>query len=163
MKPEILENCIRKDIDAGYAPFLIVGTAGTTGAGAIDPLPELARIARRFELWFHVDAAYGGAAVLQPELKPHLKRIEAADSITFDAHKWLSVPMGTSMLLTRHTDVLSRSFGMTAEYMPKEGKKLATTDPFTHSIQWSRRSLGIRLFLPWLIFGKQGFEKVIHR
>src|SRR5439155_146826 len=78
----------------GCAPFMVVGTAGTTGAGAIDPLPELARFCRSEDLWFHVDAAWGGAAIVSPRLKRHLAGIEAAHSITCDAHKWFSVPMG---------------------------------------------------------------------
>ena len=75
-------------------PFMVVGNGGTTAAGVIDPLVEIGRFCRGGGLWFHVDAAWGGAAVISPRLRHHLAGIEAADSITCDAHKWFSVPMG---------------------------------------------------------------------
>src|SRR5438552_10217159 len=88
-----LARRVEEDRRNGLAPLMVVGTAGTTAAGAIDPLTELARFCRSERLWFHVDAAWGGAAVLSPRLRGHLAGIDAADSITCDAHKWFSVPM----------------------------------------------------------------------
>ena len=85
---------LAEDRDRGFSRFLIAATAGTTNAGVIDPLKEIASVAREEKLWFHVDAAWGGAAAFVPELRPLLSGIEDADSITFDAHKFLSVPMG---------------------------------------------------------------------
>ena len=83
---------------------MVVGTAGTTGGGAIDPLPAIAEFCRDERLWFHVDAAWGGAAVFSPRLRSHLAGIEQADSITCDAHKWFSVPMGSGMFFCRHRE-----------------------------------------------------------
>jgi aromatic-L-amino-acid/L-tryptophan decarboxylase len=161
MDLEILKETIQKDVQDGYQPFLVIGTAGTTGTGAIDDLPEIRKIADDFGLWFHVDAAYGGAAVLHSDLKPYLSGISLSDSMTFDAHKWLSVTMGTSLFITRHREILSETFRITAEYMPKEAKDLEIVDPFTHSIQWSRRAYGIKLYLALMIFGWEGYEKTI--
>jgi glutamate/tyrosine decarboxylase-like PLP-dependent enzyme len=124
-----LRGMIEQDRGLGYEPFLVVGTAGTTSAGVVDPLVAIGDVARANRLWFHVDAAWGGAAVLVPELRPALEGIETADSITFDPHKWLSMPMGAGMFLTRHRDALGRIFSVSTAYMPKETERLAVVDP----------------------------------
>jgi aromatic-L-amino-acid/L-tryptophan decarboxylase len=161
MRPDALHDAIERDRAAGHAPFLVVATAGTTGAGAIDPIPEIARIAQESGAWFHVDAAWGGAAALVPELRPLLDGIESADSITFDAHKFLSVSMGAGMFLTRHPLILSRCFGTHTAYMPKEGERFEATDPFSHSLQWSRRFTGLKLFLSLAVAGWDGYTATI--
>jgi glutamate/tyrosine decarboxylase-like PLP-dependent enzyme len=158
---DALREAITRDRANGDAPFLVVATAGTTGAGAIDPLREVAHLAQENGLWFHVDAAWGGAAALVPELRPLLDGIELADSITFDAHKWLSVSMGAGMFLTQHPDILSRCFATTTAYMPKEGERMQAIDPFTHSIQWSRRFIGLKLFLSLAVAGWEGYASTI--
>src|SRR5437763_5136401 len=135
MRPEALEAAIARDREQGCLPFLVVATAGTTNAGVIDPLPELAAIAREHGLWYHVDAAWGGAAAFVPELRPLLAGIDEADSITFDAHKWLSVPMGAGLYLTKHPDILDRTFRTHTSYMPREAAGLDVIDPHLHSMQ----------------------------
>lgn len=161
MRPDALRSALQRDRAQGLAPFLVIATAGTTGAGAIDPIPDIARIARDLNLWFHVDAAWGGAAALVPELRPLLNGTEHADSITFDAHKFLSVSMGAGLYLTRHPDILTRSFGTLTAYMPKEGERLQATDPFSHSMQWSRRFTGLKLFLSLAVAGWDGYAATI--
>jgi glutamate/tyrosine decarboxylase-like PLP-dependent enzyme len=161
MDPAALRSAIEHDRAAGRAPFLAVATAGTTGAGAIDPLPEIAGIAREHALWFHVDAAWGGAAALIPEMRSLLDGIEHADSITFDAHKWLSVSMGAGMFLTRHSDILTRAFSTATAYMPKEGDRMQAVDPYSHSLQWSRRFIGLKLFLSLAVAGWDGYAATI--
>ncbi len=94
-------------------------------------------------------------------MKKAIKGIELADSITFDAHKWFSVPMGAGIYLTKHQEILSRTFSIAADYMPKEGKELGIVDPFSHSIQWSRRFIGLKVYMSLLVAGWQGYEKVI--
>lgn len=145
-----------------YSPLMIVGTAGTTGTGTIDELNQLSSICKKNNIWFHVDAAYGGGAILSQELKHQLSGIEMSDSITFDAHKWMSVPMGTSIFLTTKNDILGQTFRITTEYMPKEADKLTVTEPFTHSIQWSRRFIGLKVYLSLLFYGWQGYEQTIN-
>ena len=103
-----LRRQVRQDRKDGWAPFMVVGTAGTTAAGVIDPLPEIAQLCHDEKLWFHADAAWGGAAILSPAVKEHLAGIEHADSITCDAHKWLSVS-GPSRSRPRPGVHLSRS------------------------------------------------------
>jgi glutamate/tyrosine decarboxylase-like PLP-dependent enzyme len=161
MDCDALRRMIQEDRKLGYEPFLIVGTAGTTGAGIVDPLTAISDAARANGLWFHVDAAWGGVAVLVPELRIALAGIESADSITFDPHKFLSMPMGAGMFLTRHRDILSRIFSVSTAYMPKEAERLAIVDPYIHSLQWSRRFIGLKLFLTLATTGWSGYAEVL--
>jgi glutamate/tyrosine decarboxylase-like PLP-dependent enzyme len=161
MIPAALESAIAQDRAAQLEPFLVVATAGTTNAGVIDPLASLAKIAARHRLWYHVDAAWGGAAALVPELSPLLDGIAAADSITFDAHKWLSVPMGAGIYLTRHIEILQRTFRTQTAYMPREAAGLDVVDPHLHTMQWSRRFTGLKVFLSLLVAGRAGYERAI--
>jgi glutamate/tyrosine decarboxylase-like PLP-dependent enzyme len=161
MDPGKLREFITKDRQEKFDPFMIVATAGTTGAGIIDDLVTLHDIAAEQKLWFHTDAAWGGAAILLPEGKEVLRGIERSDSITFDAHKWLSVPMGAGMFLTRHPEILSETCRITADYMPKEGAGLDFVDPYSHSMQWSRRFIGLKLFLTLACSGWKGYEDTI--
>ena len=161
MRVEDLRTMIAADRAAGLAPFLIVGTVGTTGAGAIDPLVELAEVAREQSIWFHADAAWGGAAALVPELRPALAGLELADSITFDSHKWMSVPMGAGMFITRHRQALTHAFAIDTSYMPKEARHLGAVDPFMHSLQWSRRHIGLKLFLSLAVAGWDGYAAAL--
>jgi len=139
---------------------MISATAGTTAAGVIDPLPELARYSKSENLWFHVDAAWGGAAILSPRLRDFLAGIEAADSITCDAHKWFSVPMGAGMFFCRHPDAVRQAFRADSYFMPAKTDG-AVDDPYTTSIQWSRRFIGLKLFLALAEMGEAGYAEMI--
>lgn len=161
MDTNALAKAIEKDRSGDAEPFMVVGTAGTTGTGAIDDLATLSDIARKNNLWHHVDAAYGGAAILHEGLKPNLRGIGNSDSITFDAHKWLSVPMATSMFITRHRQVLAETFGQGTQYMPRDAEGLEIVDPYAHSIQWSRRFNGLKVYLSLAIYGWEGYGEVI--
>jgi aromatic-L-amino-acid decarboxylase len=155
-----LARRVAEDRKGGFAPLMVVGTAGTTGAGTIDPLPELARFCRSQGLWFHVDAAWGGAAIISPLLRGHLAGIDAADSITCDAHKWFSVPMAAGMFFCRHPDAVAEAFRADTSYMP--GKTAGPVrDPYTTSVQWSRRFIGLKLFLALAQHGESGYIEMI--
>ena len=98
-----LRRQVCQDREDGWAAFLVVGTARLLAAGVIDPLPDIAQFCREESLWFHADAAWGGAAILSPALKENLAGIEQADSITCDAHQVVfEVPMACSMFFCRH-------------------------------------------------------------
>ncbi|HEV8577570.1 MAG TPA: pyridoxal-dependent decarboxylase [Thermoanaerobaculia bacterium] len=162
MIPEDLAARIREDREGGLSPFLVVATLGSTSAGVVDPVAELAQVAEEEGgLWLHLDAAWGGAAALVPELRPVIEGAARASSITFDAHKWLSVPMGAGMYFTRHAGILERTFRVAAGYMPREGVSLPVADPYAHSMQWSRRFIGLKLFLSLAVAGWQGYEEAI--
>jgi aromatic-L-amino-acid decarboxylase len=160
MNLEDLERQVTEDRKNGLAPFMVVGTGGTTAAGVIDPLLEIAHFCRDQGLWFHADAAWGGSAVISPNLKQYLSGIEAADSITCDAHKWLSVPMGCGMFFCRHPETVAQAFRADVSYMP--GKKVGpVSDPFTTTAQWSRRFIGLKLFLALAERGESGYAEMI--
>jgi glutamate/tyrosine decarboxylase-like PLP-dependent enzyme len=159
-----LTTCIAEDLENGLLPFMVIGTAGTTAAGIIDPLAEIAQICKSQNLWFHADAAYGGGAAVSPNLRHHLDGIEAADSITCDAHKWLSVPMGCGMFFCRHRDSVAQAFRSDVTYMPaKFAREDASTtfNPLTHSAQWSRRFIGLKLFMALAQHGETGYATML--
>jgi glutamate/tyrosine decarboxylase-like PLP-dependent enzyme len=155
-----LARRVAEDRRSGLAPLMVVGTAGTTGAGAIDPLPQLAEFCRSERLWFHVDAAWGGAAIVSPRLRRYLAGIDAADSITCDAHKWFSVPMGAGMFFCRHPQAVDEAFRVETSYMPA-GSGSSARDPYTSSMQWSRRFIGLKLFLSLAERGESGYAAMI--
>ena len=161
MRVDDLAAKIAQDRGKGFAPFLVAATAGTTNAGVIDPLAPIGDVSRGENLWFHVDAAWGGAAMFIDELRPLFEGIERSDSITFDTHKWLSVPMGGGLYLTRHQDILRRTFQTKTGYMPPDAAQQSAVDPYTHSIQWSRRFIGLKVFLSLAVAGWDGYGAVI--
>ncbi len=160
MIPEDLRTRIREDREAGLSPFLAVATLGSTSAGVLDPVAELAQVADEEGVWLHADAAWGGAAALAPELKPLVEGISRASSITFDAHKFLSVPMGAGLFLTRHPGILERTFKVSASYMPRQAAS-GPADPYAHSMQWSRRFIGLKVFLSLAVAGWEGYAEAI--
>lgn len=157
-----LQTRIVEDRRKGRLPFMVVATAGTTNAGLIDPVGRIADVAQSEGIWLHADAAWGGAAVLCPELKPALDGIERADSITFDAHKWLSVPMGAGMFLTRHVDLPRKTFAIATDYMPVTADR-DVIEPHLTTMQWSRRFIGLKVFMSLLVAGWKGYEETIRR
>jgi glutamate/tyrosine decarboxylase-like PLP-dependent enzyme len=159
-----LRCCVEADRKIGLLPFMVIGTAGTTAAGIIDPLPEIARFCKEEGLWFHADAAYGGSAVVSPNLRRWLAGIEAADSITCDAHKWLSVPMGCGMFFCRHRESVAQAFRSDVTYMPAKPaceEASDTFNPLTHSAQWSRRFIGLKLFMALAQYGEAGYAEML--
>ena len=160
LRPAQVAAAIAADRAQGRLPVMLVGTVGTSAAGAIDPLDELATIAEREGVWFHADAAYGGFAALLPDLRPLLRGLERADSVAFDAHKMMSVSMGAGMFITRHPGVLSKAFSFSTNYMPIDRGDVID-DPYETSMQWSRRFIGLKLFLSLLVAGWDGYRDVI--
>jgi glutamate/tyrosine decarboxylase-like PLP-dependent enzyme len=160
MDPEALLKAIADDRAAGAVPVMIVATAGTTGAGMIDPLHTCADIAKQQALWLHIDAAWGGAALASNRLRGLLDGIERADSITIDAHKWLATTMGCAIFISRRADLLSEAFHASTSFMPSS---ISAVDPYLNSVQWSRRFLGLRLFLALATAGWEGLGAHVER
>jgi aromatic-L-amino-acid decarboxylase len=160
MDAQALASAILADQAQGCVPIMIAATAGTTNAGMIDPLSACAEIARRLGIWYHVDAAWGGAAIASPQLRPLLLGIEEADSITIDGHKWLATTMGCGMFITQRTDALESAFHVASDFMPSN---IPNRDPYVTSIQWSRRFLGLRLFLSLATVGWEGYAAHVER
>jgi glutamate/tyrosine decarboxylase-like PLP-dependent enzyme len=160
LDPAALAAALAADRAAGAVPVMICATAGTTNAGMIDPLAECAALAREFGLWFHIDAAWGGALIASDKLKGALAGIETADSLTIDAHKWFAATMGCGMFLTRSPELLSAAFQVSTGYMPSNQ---AGRDPYVTTLQWSRRFLGLRLFLSLAAAGWEGYAWHVER
>jgi aromatic-L-amino-acid decarboxylase len=149
-----LEDRIERDRREGGRPFAVVATVGTTGTGAIDPLAPIADLCRRHHLWLHVDACYGGAAMLLEELRERFEGIERADSIAVDPHKWFFIPITAALLLTRSESFDRDTFtaGDTS-YIPQQGG----IDPFTRGLPTSRRSSGLTV---WMALRAHGLSAV---
>jgi glutamate/tyrosine decarboxylase-like PLP-dependent enzyme len=160
MDPTALEHSIRSDVAQGGIPVMIVATAGTTNAGMIDPLPECATISRQHGLWYHVDAAWGGALIASEQRRNELIGLQLADSATIDAHKWFATTMGCGMFITPHAPMLSSVFHVSADFMPSS---IEGVDPYLTSVQWSRRFSGLRLFLALAAAGWKGYEAHVEK
>jgi glutamate/tyrosine decarboxylase-like PLP-dependent enzyme len=160
MRPQALAAALASDRAAGIVPVMISATAGTTGGGMIDPLVPCADLARAQGLWYHVDAAWGGAALCSPRLRTLLDGIERADSLTIDAHKWFATTMGCGMFITRFPAVQSEAFRVATDFMPST---VSALDPYLNSVQWSRRFMGLRLFLSLAAAGWQGYAQHVER
>lgn len=142
-------------------PILVVATAGTTAHGSIDDLPGIARVGRNHGAHVHVDAAWAGGALLNPQSRHLFGGIDEADSVTVDPHKWLAVPMGAGLFLSRSWLGLHRAFEVTSGYMPSVSAE--HQDPYRHSVQWSRRFIGAKLFASLAAMGLPGYQRMIAR
>ncbi|HWG32549.1 MAG TPA: pyridoxal-dependent decarboxylase [Gemmatimonadaceae bacterium] len=155
-----LATMIADDKARGNVPVLIVATLGTTNAGMVDPIHACADLAAEHRLWLHADAAWGGAVIASDRYRIVLSGIERADSVTIDAHKWFATTMGCGMFMTRHPAVLSAAFQVSTGFMPSNS---ATVDPYVTTAQWSRRFLGVRLFLSLAAAGWCGYAQHVER
>ncbi len=160
MDAAALAETVRQDRLRGIVPVLISPTAGTTGAGMVDPLEACSEVAREDGVWYHVDAAWGGAALCSERLRSELAGIERADSITIDAHKWFATTMGCGMFITRYPKVLNDAFHVGADFMPSTASGI---DPYLNTVQWSRRFLGLRLFVSLATAGWSGYARHVER
>jgi aromatic-L-amino-acid decarboxylase len=156
---------IEADLKEGRRPFCIVGVAGTTSTGVIDPLPELAALAREHDCWFHVDAAYGGALAFSDKHRTKLHGIELGDSVTFDPHKWMFVPFSCGTTLVRDGgQVLRDSFDMSPEYLSEDrGFSDAEYDFFRYGQMGTRRFNSLKLWMCFKYMGREGYRETTER
>jgi len=160
-----LEKTIEADRRAGFAPFLLVGTAGTVDTGAIDDLNALADVSRREQLWLHVDGACGALAVLAPDLAPRLKGIERADSLAFDFHKWGQVPYDAGFILVRDGLLHREAFATSAAYLRREERGLAggSAWPCDFGPDLSRGFRALKAWFTLQVYGADALGAVISR
>lgn len=156
-----LRRLIEKDKDQGRRPFLLVGNAGTVSTGAVDPLPELAAVAREHGLWFHVDGAYGAFAVLAPEAPKDLEALREADSVAVDPHKWLYAPMEAGCALVRHPGALADAFGYSPPYYRFTGEEEPRTNYYELGMQNSRGFRALKVWLGLRQAGRIGYRQMI--
>jgi len=162
LDPQILEQTIEADLARGNKPFCVVATTGTTNTGAVDDLIAIAEICRRYDLWLHVDGAYGGSVIFSNQHRDLLRGIEHADSITIDPHKWMAMPLAAGVILTRHPEMLERAFAVAAPYMPKAAESKGL-DNSRISTQWTRRMNSLKLWLTLRVHGRKAYEEHIDR
>lgn len=151
MQTKVLSELIEADVKAGLTPLCVVGSAGTTNTGAVDPLNEIADIAAKNKMWFHVDGAYGALFVLSERVRPLLVGMERADSIVFDLHKALALSYGTGCLLVREKQDMRFKYPGAKTYMPpeiEEGGYNLRVDFAEISPELSRDYRGLRVWLP---------------
>ncbi len=160
MSPDALKLAIRADLDKGLNPCCVVATLGTTGCTAIDPLREIALICREFNLWLHVDAAYGGTALLLPEYRWMIEGIEIADSLVFNPHKWMFTNFDCSAYFVKDKEALIRSFEILPEYL-KTGTRGLVNDYRDWGIQLGRRFRALKLWFVIRSFGLDGLQAKI--
>ncbi|GAA2891334.1 pyridoxal phosphate-dependent decarboxylase family protein [Nonomuraea rubra] len=161
MDPHALAAMIEDDRRAGLRPFLVIGSAGTTNTGAVDPLPELAAVARDAGAWFHVDAAYGGPFQLTERGRARLRGIELADSITIDPHKAMFLPYGTGALLVRDGARLRQAHHVGAAYLQDLGEEEDIPNFTEYSPELTRDFRGLRLWLPIKLHGLAAFRQAL--
>jgi len=158
LRADALAEAVEKDLAEGLRPWLVVASAGTVDVGAVDPLPEIAEICRRRDLWFHIDGAYGGLFALCDEGRSMLACLEQADSVALDPHKTLYLPYGTGAVLARDGANLARSFGASADYMRPFSESPVGPSPSDLSPELTRHFRALRLWLPLQIAGVAAFR-----
>ncbi len=141
-------HMVENDLENGLIPCCLVANFGTTGTGAIDDLDALSKICQKQDIWFHVDACYGGAAMLLPEFQHYVESFGNVDSISIDPHKWFFMPLVSSIVLTRHPELEKESFALEVSYIPQ-----GHPEPYQRGISTSRRATGITLWMAFRCYG----------
>jgi aromatic-L-amino-acid decarboxylase len=155
MRPDALEGAIARDRAAGAIPCVIVATVGTTSFASVDPVRAIGEIAAREKIWYHVDTAYAGSAMICPELRVHWDGIELADSVVVNPHKWLFTQVDCSVLYTRRPDVLRETFSLVPEYL--KTTDTAEINYMDYGLQLGRRFRALKL---WMVMEHYGLERM---
>ena len=163
MDPGELARAIERDAADGLRPFFVVASAGATGTGAIDPLPAIADLALEYELWFHIDAAYGGFAVLTERGRKALAGIGRADSVTLDPHKWLFQPFEVGCLMARDPETLRRAFHVSPDYLEDAAAHGGAVNFADRGIQLTRSARSLKVWLTVQTFGLAAVRAAIDR
>ena len=163
MRPDALEEEIEYALREGRIPFAVLATSGTTVKGSFDPLREIAEVAHKYELWMHVDAAWGGSCLVSSQYRSLMDGIELADSFCWDAHKMMGVPLICSAFIVKDADVLRTvcSNGNTAHYLYIETGD--DVDLGRYSLQCGRRNDALKLWLAWREIGDAGWAAMVER
>ena len=161
LQPAAVEAALRLDREAGLQPFALIGTAGTTSTGSVDPLNDLADLAQREGLWFHVDGAYGAPARLTPAGRDLLTGVERADSLVIDPHKWLFQPYEIGAVLVRQAGLLKHTFTLDGAYL--RDSHTGMVEFRERGPQLTRGSRALKLWLSLTVFGLQAFRDAIER
>jgi aromatic-L-amino-acid decarboxylase len=163
MRIDLLHDRIEADLREGLRPFCVVGSAGTVNTGAVDPLAGIAKVAGEFDLWFHVDGAYGAPGVLDSRKKQLFAGLERADSVSLDPHKWLYVPVDAGCLLFRDADAAMTAFSTEdADYIKTHGHSDEEAFAFwDYGIELSRRFRALKVWLTLQYYGTRRIAEAI--
>ena len=158
-----LERAIAEDLAAGWKPFAVVATVGTTSTTSIDPVPQIADICERYGLWLHVDGAYGGSAAVDPTMQRVLAGCERADTLIVNPHKWLFTPIDCSVFYTRKPDVVKAAFSLVPEYLRNtESAGDEVPNLMDYGTSLGRRFRSLKLWMIMRYFGQEGLAARIH-
>ncbi|GIV38852.1 MAG: aromatic-L-amino-acid decarboxylase [Thermonema sp.] len=162
LRPDCLRQAIEEDLQRGYRPMMVVANIGTTGSTAIDPLADIAAIARQYDLWLHVDAAYAGTACLLPEHRYMIDGIEQADSYVFNPHKWMLTNFDCSAYYVSDKETLLRTFSILPEYL-KTGLEGQVNNYRDWGIALGRRFRALKLWFVLRSYGIEGLQQILRR
>jgi aromatic-L-amino-acid decarboxylase len=154
MQPEALVQAIEEDKAAGWRPFFVAATVGTTATTSIDPIPEIAAICKEHGLWLHVDGAYGGTAAIVPEMQHILAGVELADSFVVNPHKWMFVPLDCSAFYVKDSRLLRQTFSLIPDYLKTDESEVINYMDW--GVQLGRRFRALKLWMVIRSFGRQG-------
>lgn len=155
MDMSALREQIEKDITAGKKPFAVVASAGTTNTGSVDPLPEIAALCRKYDMWMHVDGAYGASALVSDRCRKNLSGIELSDSLSWDAHKWLLQTYSCSVVLVRDRSCLVRSFAAHPEYLKDAENSGDGIEFWDLGPELTRPARGLKLWFTLQVLGTE--------
>ena len=160
LDPEKLEQTIKNDIKAGFTPLIVIAAFGTTGSTAIDPVKETGEICKKYDIWFHIDAAYAGTALILPENEWMTEGIENADTFVFNPHKWMFTNFDCSAYFVKDKEALLRTFSILPEYLKtKEGDRVNNYRDW--GIALGRRFRALKLWFVIRSFGVKGIQEKI--
>src|SRR5580698_3541898 len=157
MRPDALRDCIAADIEDGLRPLAIVATVGTTSTTSVDPVREIAAVAREHGIWLHIDGAYAGTAAIVPEFRGLLDGVELADSLVVNPHKWMFVPMDLSVLFVKDESVVRRAFSLVPEYLSVP--EADAVNYMDYGLQLGRRFRALKLWFVLRHFGAEGIRQ----
>jgi aromatic-L-amino-acid decarboxylase len=158
MRPDLLARAIAEDREKGFLPLACVATVGTTSTTSIDPVPRIADVCEREQLWLHVDGAYGGIAALVPELRHVLDGADRADSIVVNPHKWMFTPVDCSVLYLKRPEILRRAFSLLPEYLVTR-EQHEVVNLMDYGVQLGRRFRALKLWMVMRAFGASGLAE----
>jgi glutamate/tyrosine decarboxylase-like PLP-dependent enzyme len=161
LDPQELERALQEDRAAGRSPICVCASAGATNTGAVDPLEEIAGICGAHDVWFHVDGAYGGFAILTEAGKDAFRGIELADSVTLDPHKWLFQPYETGCLMVRDTSLLESAFRILPEYLQDTDMGMEHVNFADRGLQLTRSFRALKIWMSIQIIGLDAFRSAI--
>jgi len=164
LRPEALDQMLREDMANGHIPVAVIASAGTVNTGAIDPLVEISNVCAQHRVWLHVDAAYGGAAIVTSEYRQALAGLSHADSVALDPHKWMYVPVDAGLVLVRRASTMRDAFSLVPPYLRTDGNLRGVQGPTWFSEYGSEQTRPFRALKVWATlryFGREGYRNLL--